>query len=180
MNQKFCISIQISWKFLPKGPIDNKSALVQVMAWPWTAITWTNANPLHRRIYAALGGNELTCRYIWVLLHQCWSIGVPWQKVYNIKGQCQGHKPLLTHWCHDKMTVRSNFQIHFLVWNCWNLVITVSPDGSAPISARPSSGTVLKVGHDFSSTFLFVINDFKYVFTETHIQNGQKVITAQY
>ena len=29
----FRISIQISLKFVPKGPIENKSALVQVMAW---------------------------------------------------------------------------------------------------------------------------------------------------
>ena len=33
MNRKFCILIQISLKFIPKGPIDRKSALVQVMAW---------------------------------------------------------------------------------------------------------------------------------------------------
>ena len=33
MNEKFCILIQISLKFVPKGPIDNKSALIQVMAW---------------------------------------------------------------------------------------------------------------------------------------------------
>ena len=33
MNEKNCISIQISLKFVPKGPIDNKWALVQVMAW---------------------------------------------------------------------------------------------------------------------------------------------------
>ena len=26
---KICISIQISQKFIPKGPIDNKSALVR-------------------------------------------------------------------------------------------------------------------------------------------------------
>ena len=32
MNKKFCISIRISLKFVPKGPIDNKSALVQVIA----------------------------------------------------------------------------------------------------------------------------------------------------
>ena len=31
MNEKFCISIRISLRFVPKGPIDNKSALVQVM-----------------------------------------------------------------------------------------------------------------------------------------------------
>ena len=27
MDEKCCISIQISMKFVPKGPIDNKSAL---------------------------------------------------------------------------------------------------------------------------------------------------------
>ena len=32
MNEKFCISIQISLKFVSKGPVNNKSALVQVMA----------------------------------------------------------------------------------------------------------------------------------------------------
>ena len=31
-NEKFCISIQISLKFIPRGPIDNKSAMVPVMA----------------------------------------------------------------------------------------------------------------------------------------------------
>ena len=33
MNEKFYISIRIPLKFVPKGPNDNKSALVQVMAW---------------------------------------------------------------------------------------------------------------------------------------------------
>ena len=33
MNENVKISIRISLKFVPKGPIDNKSALVQVMAW---------------------------------------------------------------------------------------------------------------------------------------------------
>ena len=33
MNEKFSISIQISLKFVPKGPIENKSVLVKVMAW---------------------------------------------------------------------------------------------------------------------------------------------------
>ena len=32
MDEKFCISIRISLKFVPKCPIDNKAALVQVMA----------------------------------------------------------------------------------------------------------------------------------------------------
>ena len=33
MNEKFCIVIQISLKFVPKGPINNIPALVQKMAW---------------------------------------------------------------------------------------------------------------------------------------------------
>ena len=32
LNENIGISIQISLKFVPKGPIDNKSAFVQVMA----------------------------------------------------------------------------------------------------------------------------------------------------
>ena len=33
LNENVRISIKISLKCVPKGPIDNKSALVQVMAW---------------------------------------------------------------------------------------------------------------------------------------------------
>ena len=33
MNEKFCITIPTSRKFVSKDPIDNKSALTQVMAW---------------------------------------------------------------------------------------------------------------------------------------------------
>ena len=33
MNENVRISIQFSLKFVPKGPIDNESAMVQVMAW---------------------------------------------------------------------------------------------------------------------------------------------------
>ena len=33
VNEKFCISINISLKFVPKGQINNNTALVQIMAW---------------------------------------------------------------------------------------------------------------------------------------------------
>ena len=33
MNEKFCVLIWISLKFVPKGPVDNKPALVYVIAW---------------------------------------------------------------------------------------------------------------------------------------------------
>ena len=68
-NEKFCILIRISLKFVPKGQIHNKSALVHVMAWMRNrrqAITWTNADPVHWRISATLGVccdilNESSC-----------------------------------------------------------------------------------------------------------------------
>ena len=56
MNKNLCILIQISLKFVPKGPIDNKATLVQVMAWrrigdtplPETMLThFTDAYMLH-------------------------------------------------------------------------------------------------------------------------------------
>ena len=36
MKEKFCILIRIPLKFVPKGPTDNKSVLVQVVAWRQT------------------------------------------------------------------------------------------------------------------------------------------------
>ena len=58
----FVFFIQISLKFVPNGPIDNKPALVQVMAW-----RWTGDKPLPEPvltqftdIYVALEGVELT------------------------------------------------------------------------------------------------------------------------
>ena len=68
MKEMFCISIQISLKFVPKGSIDNKPALVQVMALAPNrrqAIIWPNADPAHRRIYAALGREELMSPRAW-------------------------------------------------------------------------------------------------------------------
>ena len=33
LNEKICILIKISLKFVPNGPIDNNPELVQIMAW---------------------------------------------------------------------------------------------------------------------------------------------------
>ena len=47
---KFCSLLKCHRrKFVPKGPVDNR----------W-AIVWTNADPIHWRIYASPGGDELT------------------------------------------------------------------------------------------------------------------------
>ena len=44
LNENLWIFIQISPKFVPKGPINNIPALVQIMAWrrTWQAVIWTN------------------------------------------------------------------------------------------------------------------------------------------
>ena len=67
MNEKFCISIQISLRLVSKGPIDNKSALVQVMA-----CRLFGAKPLpgpmlaeFTDIYVALEGDELRWDIDW-------------------------------------------------------------------------------------------------------------------
>ena len=46
-NESVWISITISLKFVPKGPIDYKSALVQVVAWHRTG-----EKPLHESMLA--------------------------------------------------------------------------------------------------------------------------------
>ena len=42
LNENVWISINISLKFVPRGPINNITTLVQVMAWRRQAIIWTN------------------------------------------------------------------------------------------------------------------------------------------
>ena len=74
----FCILIKISLKFLPNSPINDNPVLFKIMAWRrigdkplsepmLTRFTW--------RIYAALGGDELT--HLGWVLHICiskWTI----------------------------------------------------------------------------------------------------------
>ena len=39
VNENCCIFDKISLKFIPKGPINNIAALVQIMAWHWPGNT---------------------------------------------------------------------------------------------------------------------------------------------
>ena len=63
MNEKLCIFIRIYLKFVPRGLIDDKPALVQVMAWHRTGdkpLPVPMATQfIHWRLYAALGGDKL-------------------------------------------------------------------------------------------------------------------------
>ena len=63
LNENDRITIQISLKFVPKSPINNKSVLVQVTNGlapnRRQAINWTNDDPICWPIYAAQGGDKL-------------------------------------------------------------------------------------------------------------------------
>ena len=61
LNENVWISINISLKFVPKGPIDNNICSCNGLAPSRRhAIIWTNAYPIYRRTYAALWGDEVT------------------------------------------------------------------------------------------------------------------------
>ena len=58
VNEKFCILIKMSLKFVPKGLIDNNPAFEldnDLAPNRRQAIIWTNIDPIHWRIYAAQG-----------------------------------------------------------------------------------------------------------------------------
>ena len=56
MNEKFCILIRISLKIVHKGQIGSDNGVAPFRR---QAIIWTNADTIHWRIYATLGGDEL-------------------------------------------------------------------------------------------------------------------------
>ena len=61
LNENIWISNTISLKFVPKGPIDNNTALVQIMAWRYTG-NKTLSEPMMAEIsgtYPSLSLNEL-------------------------------------------------------------------------------------------------------------------------
>ena len=61
LNENVSIVIKISLKFVPKGPINNIPALVQIMAWrcPGDKALSEPILSVYGRMYASLGLNEL-------------------------------------------------------------------------------------------------------------------------
>ena len=71
LNENFRISIIISLKFVPKGPINNIPALVQIMAWYLSGDKPLSEQMMARlpmHIYASLALNELML-YIYNISH---------------------------------------------------------------------------------------------------------------
>ena len=61
LNENVCIPIKISLKFVPKGPINNIPALVQIMAWRRPA-----AKPLSKSMMVSLLTHICVTRPQWV------------------------------------------------------------------------------------------------------------------
>ena len=59
---EFCF-IKISLKFVAKVRINNIPTLVQIIAWRWPGIIWTNDGSFYWCIYASLGLNVLTSHF---------------------------------------------------------------------------------------------------------------------
>ena len=81
-NEGVWISITISLKFVPKGPVDYKSGSGNGLA-PnrRETITRINADQIYRRIYTALGGNKITKSwrsFHWGLVHLVQSASLCW------------------------------------------------------------------------------------------------------
>ena len=62
LNENDIIPIQISLKFVPRSPKARIGWGNGLAPNRRQAITWTNDGPVHWRIHAALGGDELTVR----------------------------------------------------------------------------------------------------------------------
>ena len=71
LNENVCISIRISLKFVPKGPINNIPALVQIMAW-----CRSGDKPLSEAMMVNLPTNIFVSRPQWVV---GWLIAKLWQ-----------------------------------------------------------------------------------------------------
>ena len=64
LNENVWISIKISLKFVPKGPINNNPALVHIMAWHWPG-----DKPLSEPIMVKLSTHICVTRPQWVKQH---------------------------------------------------------------------------------------------------------------
>ena len=151
LNESIWISFEISLKFVPKGPINNIPALVQIMAW-----RRPGDKPFSETMLVCLLTNICVTRPQWVNVpgrdHQ-W---VPFTKVSNADHWCVFDvRPikLLKHSC-DRcfQTPWHSCDVSVMIWtrdslqnveNMFNLVSILTYNGLAPSGARASAGIVM-------------------------------------
>ena len=124
VNEKFCILIRISIKFIPKDPIYNSSLLVRIMAW-----RWPGDKPLFEPMMVNLLTPICVTRSPWVNSLTC-RLG-------------DGLQSLIS----NSQTHIKDIHLKYLLWNCpqmndtrlhWRLVNTCSGNGMVPTDNKPS------------------------------------------
>ena len=81
MNEKFCILIKISLKFVHKGPINNILALVWIMAW-----RRPGDKPLSEPMMVSLMTHICITRTQWVNYeHSGWSPDLQWKPTFEMR-----------------------------------------------------------------------------------------------
>ena len=84
LNENVWISIKISLKFVPKGPINNILVLVQIMAWRRPGDKALSESMIdYRRIYVSFGINELKLVLVGntTVTHSVWPLLMTWWHV---------------------------------------------------------------------------------------------------
>ena len=76
LNENVWILLKISLKFVPKGPINNISSLVQIMAW-----RRPGDKPLSKPMMVSLRTHICVTRPQWVKLWHQWAITSTWNHV---------------------------------------------------------------------------------------------------
>ena len=138
----FCENVWIlfimSLKFVPKGPISNKSTLVQITAWCRTGdmlITWTNVEPVLQRHMVSLDLSELTMENMFCQFNACWrweqwSCTFMKTKIFMIglKCHCLTSKQLERHRCilnsvATEALVLEHNKSTYQYPQCWQIIV---------------------------------------------------------
>ena len=101
LNENVWISIKISLKFVPKGPISNIPALVHIMAW-----RRPSDKPLFEPMMISLPTHIYVTRLQWVktiLNNWIWRINLPGDKQHFLSGLWMYRAPM-THICVSKLS----------------------------------------------------------------------------
>ena len=78
LNENIGISLKMSLKFIPKGPVNNITALVRLGAGQWTSHYLNQWRLVYWRIYASLGLNELN-----TVLNDAWCFEIRYEYLLN-------------------------------------------------------------------------------------------------
>ena len=101
-NANVRITIQISLKYVPKAPIDNKPALVQIKAWHLIrdkAMIWTNDDLVRWRIFL--------------------SLSLQWVKVQFREIEGINYEESYLHWTFRPSSLNWHYFYHIYIAFCW-------------------------------------------------------------